>query len=135
MGIAISTIGLIMLFGGIIYLMIIKSEVSLWNITRKASLDLAKKTSLSVDEAKKTMGYDKYKRTPLKYTLAWICICFGIPVIILGILFQPSASKYDREKAKQTKIEQEQEDQWIQDNFGNGKGKAIQQAIDDYKNN
>ena len=62
----------------------------------------------------------------------------GVAILVLGavILIATCAANYRpyNPNAAKKKAQEKAEEQWIQDNFGNGKGKAIQQAIDDYKN-
>ena len=63
-------------------------------------------------------------------TLLWSCFA-GCILLFLIIMFTTMAQHpYNPE----SKYKQEREDQWIQDNFGDGKGQEIQDAIDNYKN-
>ena len=58
-------------------------------------------------------------------------IMLGCTIGIIAILH--AAYVPYNPKSYEKKIEQQREDQWIQDNFGNGKGEEIFNAIDNYK--
>ena len=76
----------------------------------------------------------KYKtesdRIDQKKKMFLIIMVIGLVFFIIGggmdVLFPNTETKTEKEK---------QEEEWLEENFGDGKGQEIQDAIDDYKNN
>ncbi len=70
----------------------------------------------------------------VKGKLICVLVMLGCILGIVATIMSIESAPYNP-KAAEEKRQQKQEEQWIQENFGNGKGEKIQQAIDDYKNN
>ena len=66
----------------------------------------------------------------LKIFLIGVGLFVGGLAILIAVNYRPYNPKAAARKQKQ-----QLEDQWIQENFGNGKGQAIYDAIDSYKQN